>query len=92
MPCVLGKGVAIARDVEEAGAGFAVPPNAGAVAQALEVILCKEDLRVTMAQRAAQFAAREYSVQSMTNRLIALYKGICSMRKMQGAAPPSPAG
>jgi hypothetical protein len=29
-----------------------------------------------MAQRATQFAGREYSVQSMTKRLIALYEEI----------------
>ena len=36
VPCVLGNGVAVAKEIDEAGAGLAVPPNAGAVAQALE--------------------------------------------------------
>jgi glycosyltransferase involved in cell wall biosynthesis len=79
VPCVLGRGVAIAREIDEAGAGLAVPPEAGAVAQALERIL-GTDLRRRMAQRAAQFAGREYSVQVMAKRLIALYEGICSTK------------
>jgi glycosyltransferase involved in cell wall biosynthesis len=86
VPCVLGIGVAVAREIDEAGAGFAVPPDAGAVAQALERILGADDLRSTMARRALQFAGREYSVQSMAKRLIALYEGICSHGN-EGKAP-----
>jgi len=90
VPCVLARGVAIAREIDEAGAGLAVAPEAGAVALALQRIL-DTDLQRSMAQHASQFAGREYSVQAMAKRLIALYEGICSTKpdgaKCRAACP-----
>jgi glycosyltransferase involved in cell wall biosynthesis len=75
VPCVLGHGVAIAGQVDAAGAGIAVLPDPGAVTRALELML-GTDLRSGMARRAAEFASQEYSVHAMAKRLIALYEGI----------------
>ena len=76
VPCVLGKGVAVAREVEEAGAGLAVAPEPTAVARALEHVLGDEGLRTGMRARASAFANRQYSVQTMAQRLLALYEKI----------------
>jgi glycosyltransferase involved in cell wall biosynthesis len=92
VPCVLGRGVAVAREVDEAGAGLAVPPEAGAVARALELILATDDLRQSMARNAARFASHEYSVASMAKRLIALYEGIRATGQHAGPALPTSAG
>jgi glycosyltransferase involved in cell wall biosynthesis len=81
VPCVLARGVAVAREIDQAGAGLAVPPQAAAVAQAVERVL-GTDMRRGMAQRAAEFAAREYSAHTMAKRLITLYEGICPMRRL----------
>ena len=76
LPCVLGTGVAIARDVEEAGAGLAVAPEPTAIARALEDIVGNEYLRSSMGARAPDFASRQYSVQTMAQRLLALYEQV----------------
>lgn len=73
-PCVLAQGVAIAREVEEAGAGLAITPDATATARALEYVLSNESLRTGMGVQAAEFATREYSSQAMAQRLLALYE------------------
>jgi glycosyltransferase involved in cell wall biosynthesis len=77
VPCVLGEGVAIAREVERAGAGVVVSPEPAPVMHALESILrtgaCEKR---EMALRAKRFAEREFSVQAMTQRLVALYESI----------------
>jgi glycosyltransferase involved in cell wall biosynthesis len=81
VPCVLGEGVAIAREVERAGAGIVVSPAPLAVMRALESILqtgaCE---RREMVLRAKHFAEREFSVQGMAQRLVALYESIRARR------------
>jgi len=73
VPCVLGKGVAVAREVEEAGAGLAIAPEPPAIARALEFLLGDEGVRSGMSAAGAAFASREYSAQTMARRLLALY-------------------
>lgn len=77
VPCILGEGVAIAREVETAGAGVVVSPSPAPVMHALESILrTVASERREMAFRAKRFAEREFSVQAMTQRLVALYESI----------------
>ncbi len=78
VPCVLGRGVAIAGQIEEAGCGLAIVPEPAAISRALVSLLGNEGLRTSMGTRAANLARREYSAQTMARRLIALYEGICS--------------
>ena len=77
VPCVLGEGVAVAREVEKRGAGLAVPPEPAAVAQALERILGADaSVRRDMALRAKRVAESKYSTRAMAQRLVSLYKEI----------------
>lgn len=76
LPCVLGEGVAIAREAEAAGAALVVPPEPAAIAGALERLLEDEGLRRDMGAKAKAFAAREYAPAVMGERLIALYRTI----------------
>jgi len=78
LPCVLGKGVAIAGEVAEARAGFAVEPDAASVAQKLSMLLSDETLRESMAVRAAALARDNYSVAAMGECLARLYESIVS--------------
>jgi glycosyltransferase involved in cell wall biosynthesis len=83
VPCVLGEGVAIAREVERAGAGVVVSPEPAPVMHALESILrTGASERREMALRATRFAEREFSVQAMTQRLVALYERIRAQRAL----------
>ena len=78
LPCILGQGVAIAKDVSQAGAGFSVAPHPPAIAAAILRMLHEEDCRRRMGERAKSYAEREYSTARMTQRLMALYKSVTS--------------
>jgi glycosyltransferase involved in cell wall biosynthesis len=82
IPCVLGERVAVAEEVEAAGAGLAVPVEAAAIARALETVLDDEGIRNSMGARGAQFAAREYSPQLMARRLLGLYEEISKSKPL----------
>ena len=81
VPCVLGKGVAVATEVEKAGGGLAITPEPAPMARALERVLGDDGLRRKMGAQATEFANREYSTQTMTRRLLALYQEIVDNSK-----------
>lgn len=78
LPCVLGKGVAIADEVSEAGAGIAVEPDPDSIAQGLRKLLSDDTLRASMAVRATELAREKYSVDAMGEKLVKLYQVIVS--------------
>ena len=80
LPCVLGKGVALAEEVEEAGAGLAVDPDPEAIAAALEKVLSDESLRMKMSQRAKALAQNKYSMEAMGKSLVRLYEDILARK------------
>jgi glycosyltransferase involved in cell wall biosynthesis len=73
LPCVLGKGVALADEVVQAGAGEATSPEPEAIAQALRSVLADEDRRKEMGRRAAILARERYSLEAMGERLAGVY-------------------
>jgi glycosyltransferase involved in cell wall biosynthesis len=75
VPCVLGKGVAIAEEVEAAGAGRAVAPSADAVATAVRGML--DQNRYSRSRDAARrLAGERYAPDVMGRKLRALYDQI----------------
>jgi glycosyltransferase involved in cell wall biosynthesis len=78
LPCVLARGVAIAREVEDAGAGLAVDPDSGAIARALGELLADEGRRRELGRRGRAFAEQTYSVDAMASRLTTLYRRLAS--------------
>ena len=80
LPCVLGQGVALAKAVEEAGAGLVTAPEPDAIARALEQLLGDDALRRDMGARGKALAERQYSPLAMAEQLIALYADIRSRR------------
>lgn len=83
LPCVLGKGVALADDVASAGAGLAVSPEPEAIARALCELLGDEGRRLEMSRCAAVLAKERYSLVAMGERLYALYHGILSKEPIE---------
>lgn len=76
VPCVLGRGVAMANDVETAGAGIAVDPTPEAIASGIGALL-RDDARRHVAGLAAKTLAEErYSIRRMGADLLALYERI----------------
>jgi glycosyltransferase involved in cell wall biosynthesis len=78
LPCVLSRGVAVAADMEDAGAGLSVDPDSGAVAKAIGELLADEGRRRDLGRRGRAFAQRTYSVDAMTSRLTALYQRLAT--------------
>jgi glycosyltransferase involved in cell wall biosynthesis len=76
LPCVLGQGVAIAADVQRAGAGMAVPPEAGATAAAVRCYLSDRQRHALASAAARQFALAQYSVDAMGRNLRRLYEHV----------------
>jgi glycosyltransferase involved in cell wall biosynthesis len=90
LPCLVGQGVAIAKEIASAGAGLAVTPDPRAIAEGLERILGDDDGRHEMGQRALGFAEREYSTRVMAERLIMLYEEVCGTRRSSPLELPRP--
>lgn len=76
LPCVLGKGVAIAQDVVNAGAGVAVTPDPASIAAGLQQVLVDESRRTAMGAAALRLAQDRYSAKAMGKNLVALYSEI----------------
>jgi glycosyltransferase involved in cell wall biosynthesis len=79
-PCILGRGVALAAEVEAAGAGRAVDPDPESIAIALRVMLSDEAMRLEMGRKGRLLAQHEYSTEKMADRLIELYRNISGAR------------
>jgi glycosyltransferase involved in cell wall biosynthesis len=80
LPCVLGKGVAIADDVVQANAGIAVNPAAKEIADALGRIIASQAIRADMASNATRLASERFSSHAMGTRLKQLYLDILHPR------------
>ena len=76
LPCLLGEGVAIAREVEAAGAGIAVRPEPAAIAEGLQRIISDKANYTSMARKARKLAQDQFSIETMGVRLKELYTGI----------------
>jgi glycosyltransferase involved in cell wall biosynthesis len=76
VPCLLGEGVAIAAEVERAGAGLAVAPDPDSILRGLARLL-RGDMAQAR-QAAAALAREQYSAQAMGERLARLYADIAS--------------
>jgi glycosyltransferase involved in cell wall biosynthesis len=72
LPCVLADGVAIAKEVADAGAGIAVAPSPDAIASALALMM-PPDARAPMSAQALRLARESYSLDAMGARLKQLY-------------------
>ncbi|GAA4854088.1 hypothetical protein GCM10023332_01660 [Luteimonas vadosa] len=76
LPCVLGRGVAVADEIQAAAAGIAVAPEAEAVASAICELVADDDYRARASQAARALARERYSPDAMIDGLCSLYAGI----------------
>lgn len=76
LPCVLGKGVAIAGEVAQAGAGIVAGPEPVEVARGLRDMLADTSGLAEMGRRAAVLARERYSLEAMGAGLHGLYSKI----------------
>lgn len=73
IPCILAEGVALAGDVEAAGAGITVSTHPESIFQALNRLIADDRQRIMMGECAEHFARSEYSSDVMAQRLVDLY-------------------
>jgi glycosyltransferase involved in cell wall biosynthesis len=73
VPCVIGRGVALASQVQAAGAGLAVEPEPVAIRSAIESLMKDPQRRLEMALAARKLARTEFGPAAMAQRLTALY-------------------
>jgi glycosyltransferase involved in cell wall biosynthesis len=76
LPCVLGHGVALAKDVAAAQAGVAVMTDPASIAQGLRLIIASKTNLALMSANAHQLALQRYSAQAMGANLKRLYTRI----------------
>ncbi len=76
LPVVLGKGVALSALAVEAGAGIASEPAGESIAAAMKLYLLNPQARALAASNARALATREFSLETMGARLLALYEAI----------------
>jgi len=80
LPCVLCKGVALADEVAQAGAGVATSPEPEDIARALQDVLADENCRSEMGRRATALARERYSLEAMGASLERLYADILGQK------------
>lgn len=76
LPCVLGKGVAVAKYVVQAEAGVAVEPDAPGISDGLRRMICDRDGLMRMSANAKRLARDRFSLQVMGASLKQLYTDI----------------
>jgi glycosyltransferase involved in cell wall biosynthesis len=76
LPSVLGRGVAIAGEVADAGAALVVDADPASIAAALSHLLRDDALRAGMASAASRFAQKNYSIAAMGQALNKLYSAV----------------
>jgi glycosyltransferase involved in cell wall biosynthesis len=80
LPCVLGKGVALAARVETAGAGMAIEPDPSTIASALLHLFNNPDWLAQCSLCARGLAVQELSLEAMGRRMRELYERILEQR------------
>jgi glycosyltransferase involved in cell wall biosynthesis len=76
-PVIVSTGVALHREIQEAGVGIVVQPNNPAeLADALILMAANHEQRESMAAKATLFAAQRFSLKTATASLLALYQEV----------------
>jgi len=89
VPCVVSRGVAIAPEIGAAGAGIVVESNPQSIAAGLENLLAQKGSLAKMSAAAKALAARDFSLDTMGERLEALYRRVIADAPRRPAAEPS---
>jgi glycosyltransferase involved in cell wall biosynthesis len=78
LPCVLSHGVALAEQAAGAGAAYLTAPDPHSLARAIRSILADASGRHETGRRAKRYAAQQFDLATMAERLEALYAGAMS--------------
>jgi glycosyltransferase involved in cell wall biosynthesis len=78
LPVILSDRVGIAKEVQDAEAGFVVSCDASAVAEALHCLVSNADLRRRLGDNARSLAGDRFSSDAAAHRLVDLYRSVLS--------------
>jgi glycosyltransferase involved in cell wall biosynthesis len=81
LPCLVSRGVALADQIENAGAGIVVGTSPADVAAGIESMLSNEHAMTAMSVAARTLATSAFSIETMGARLEALYRDILVSRQ-----------
>ena len=76
LPVIVSDQVGIHSEIEEAGAGLIVTCDAGAISAAIRRLAEDEQLRRDLGRRGQRLVRESFSLQSMSKRLVELYRDI----------------
>lgn len=73
VPCVLGRGVAIADELARAGAALSIDTDPASIAEAMIRVAKDDKLRANMSLNAKSYAQQHFSISAMGRDLVKLY-------------------
>lgn len=76
IPCIVGRGVALADVIVQAGAGLSVDTDPESIAAGIRHYIASPEARVRSGAAARALAEREFSVSKMGERLVELYDSV----------------
>ena len=85
LPCVLGRGVALAEEVRRAGAGRVVDPGPESIAEGLRRFLVDPDARRVAGAAAVALFMQDFSLERLGERLVSLYRSLVDARSRRPA-------
>jgi glycosyltransferase involved in cell wall biosynthesis len=80
LPCVLGRGVALAEQASRVGAGVVVDPDPESIAEGLRRYLVDPGARRVAGAAAVTLFRQDFSLERMGERLVSLYRSILDAR------------
>ena len=87
LPVIVSDQVAIHQEIATGGAGLVIPCSVPALVAALDKLLADAEMRSAMGRNGRLLANKEYSVQTVTDELLSLYRDIA--RSPAAAMKPS---
>ncbi len=81
LPCLVSRGVAVSREIDQAGAGFVTGTTPGEIAAGIGRILDSRTQMAAMSMAARELAANAFSLGAMGIRLEALYRDILASQE-----------
>ena len=91
LPVLITDRVGIERDVSEAGAGYVVPPEVGAITDSLAALVSDPRRGAEMGARGARLVGAEYSWDSVARQLVELFESVAVRRPVRALAGRVPA-
>src|SRR5205807_8357290 len=74
LPCIVSRGVAVAREIEIGAAGFVTGTDAESIAAAIRRLLRDRNAHAAMSAAARKLASSAFSLEAMGERLETLYR------------------